>query len=100
MYYVYILLLRNKNLYKGSTADLKARVYDHEHGKVSSTQHWRPLRLIHYECYCLKSDAQRREKFLKTTEGRRLLKQQLRDVLKKYDVINGEVPEWSNGAPC
>ena len=97
MYYVYILLLSNKNLYKGSCADLEKRYNEHKNGKVKSTCFKRPLKLIHYECYLLKSDAQRRERFLKTTEGRRLLKQQLKDILThKY----GEVPERLNGAPC
>ena len=83
MYYVYILLLSNHNLYKGSTGNLKSRIEDHKKGKVKSTRNFLPARMIHYECYTLKSDAQRREKFLKTTEGRRLLKQQLKDVLIK-----------------
>lgn len=38
--------------------------------------------LIHYEVYKYKSDAQRRERFLKTTEGKRLLRQQIRDILR------------------
>ena len=81
MYYVYILLLENGDLYKGSTGDLKQRFVDHQQGKVDSTKNKSP-RLIHYECFWLKSDAQRRERFLKTTEGRRLLHQQIRDILQ------------------
>jgi len=87
MYYAYVLLLKNKTLYKGSTGDLKTRYEKHKLGGVASTKHKRPLKLIHYEGYLLKSDAQRREKFLKTTEGGRLLKRQLRDILKKYKVL-------------
>jgi len=41
------------------------------------------LKLIGYESYYLKSDAERREKFLKTNEGRRLFKQQYRDILEQ-----------------
>jgi putative endonuclease len=85
MYYTYVLLLSNGDLYKGSTADLKKRFADHKNGKVESTRNFRPLNLIHYECYLLKSDAERREKFLKTTEGKRLLRQQIRDVLVKFE---------------
>lgn len=80
MYYVYILKLNNGALYKGSTGNLKERIKNHNNNKVISTKHKQP-KLIHYECYLKKSDAQRREKFLKTTEGRRLLKQQIRDIL-------------------
>jgi putative endonuclease len=81
MFYVYILLLNNKQLYTGSTNDLKRRYKEHKNGKVKSTQYRRPLELLHYEAYLKKSDAVRREGFLKTTEGKRLIKQQLRDIL-------------------
>ncbi|MDP3901769.1 MAG: GIY-YIG nuclease family protein [bacterium] len=84
MYYVYILLLNNNNLYTGMTADLEERFKDHSYGKVKSTRNFRPLKMIHNESYILKSDAMRREKFLKTTEGKRLLRQQIRDILNKY----------------
>jgi putative endonuclease len=83
MHYIYILLLSNKDIYKGRTDDLKRRISEHERGKVESTKNYRPLKLIHYEAYALDSDADRREKFLKTTEGKRLLKQQIRDILQK-----------------
>ena len=83
MYYVYFLFLSNKDIYKGSCGDVRLRVTEHELGKVESTKSYRPVRLIGFESYELKSDAQRREKFLKTTEGRRLLKQQYRDIIDK-----------------
>jgi len=81
MHYLYLLLLSDNNIYKGTTDDLKRRFDEHKRGKVKSTKNKRPLKLIHYEAYFLKSDANRREKFLKTTEGQRLLKQQLKDLL-------------------
>jgi len=82
MYYIYVLHLNNGRFYKGSTSDLKRRIGEHERGKVPSTVRRRP-KLVHYEAYLLKSDAVRREKFLKTTEGRRLLKKQIRDLINK-----------------
>jgi putative endonuclease len=81
MFYVYILLLRNNDLYKGFTNDLKNRIKEHDQGKVKATRNYRPISLVGYEGYLCKADAQRREKFLKTTEGRRLLKRQYRDVI-------------------
>jgi putative endonuclease len=87
MHYVYILLLSNKDLYKGLTDDLKRRIGEHKAGKVKSTKKYQPIKLIHYEAYLIKEDAERREKFLKTTEGRRLLRQQLKELLKKYYII-------------
>ncbi len=81
MYYVYILKLKDNNLYTGSCSNMKNRLDDHDYGKVISTKHLRPVKLLHCEIYRLKSDAQRREKFLKTSDGKRLLKQQIRDIL-------------------
>jgi len=83
MFYVYLLLLSSGKIYKGSTSNLKNRFVEHKLGRVKSTKDRRPLKLIHYEAYLLKSDATRRERFLKTTEGRRLLKQQLKDLFSK-----------------
>lgn len=89
MYFVYFLKLCNHSIYKGSTANLKERLEDHKIGKVKSTKSRRPLSLIGYEAYQLKSDAQRRERFLKTTEGRRLLHQQYRDILQQSSERRG-----------
>lgn len=74
-------------LYTGSTSNLKNRLENHQKNKVKSTKNKKP-NLIHYECYKLKSDAQRRERFLKTTEGKRLLKQQLRDELNSLKYLH------------
>ncbi len=82
MEYVYFLLLNNGKTYKGSTSDLRRRISEHNQGKVKSTKHKRPLKLIHYEAYLLKQDAVRREKYLKTTYGRRDIKRQLSSLLK------------------
>ncbi|MDF1497382.1 MAG: GIY-YIG nuclease family protein [Patescibacteria group bacterium] len=83
MYYVYFLKLNNGNIYKGSTGDIQRRIGEHNNGKVASTCNHRPTVLIGFEAYTLKTDVQRREKFLKTTEGRRLLKQQYRDIINQ-----------------
>lgn len=95
MYYVYLLFLNNGNIYTGSTNNLERRLKEHKNGKVYSTQHKRPIKLIHYEVYLLKSDAQRREKFLKTTEGKRLLKMQLKNC---FNELMGS-PRHSTGRP-
>jgi putative endonuclease len=78
---VYILLLSNKQLYTGFTQNLKERLKQYNNGKVASTQYRKPLKLIHYEVCVRESDARRREKYLKTTEGKRFLKMQIRDLL-------------------
>ncbi|MBI2263496.1 GIY-YIG nuclease family protein [Candidatus Berkelbacteria bacterium] len=84
MFYVYLLKLNNNEIYKGTTENLKQRLSEHDKGKVASTKNYLPIVLCGYEAYKLKSDALRRERFLKTTEGRRLLRQQLRDVIKNF----------------
>jgi len=81
MYYVYILKLNNGQLYTGFTQDLKRRIQEHKTGKVGSTKHRLPIELIHYEAYLRDSDARRREEFLKKSEGKKYLKQQIRDLL-------------------
>jgi putative endonuclease len=80
MYYVYFLLLKTNRVYTGFTDDLKRRMSEHKSGRVESTRKLSPA-LVGYESYLLKSDAQRRERFLKTTEGRRLFQKQYRDIL-------------------
>ncbi len=81
MWYVYILKLKNGDLYKGMTRDLRRRLDEHSRGLVQSTKPYRPTVLVGYEAYQCESDAIRREQFLKTTEGRRLLNQQYRDTI-------------------
>ncbi len=83
MFYVYILKFKNNQLYTGFTSDLKRRVKQHNSGGVKSTRNRRPLVLIHYEAYLRESDARRREKYLKGTEGKRMLKLQIKDLLKE-----------------
>ena len=84
MYYVYILRLANNQFYTGYTSDLRRRLREHQQGKSEFTSRYLPVELIHYEAYKQESDARRREAFLKTTEGKRLLRQQLRDLLNTF----------------
>ncbi len=81
MFYVYILKLNNGQLYTGYTSDLKRRIAEHQSGQSEFTSKRLPVELIHYEAYKLESDARRREKFLKTSEGKALLRKQIRDLL-------------------
>ncbi|MBL8121414.1 GIY-YIG nuclease family protein [Candidatus Saccharibacteria bacterium] len=87
MYYVYFLKMNNEQIYTGSTSNLRQRISNHERGSVITTSKHLPVILIGYEAYAEKSDAQRRERYLKTTEGKRIFRQQYRDVLEKMYVI-------------
>ena len=85
MYYVYILQSLRKTdwLYKGSTSNLKKRFAEHNKGKNFSTAPYAPLKLIYYEAYLLKEDAEAREKYLKTSMGKRIIKKQLKHFLEE-----------------
>ena len=51
--------------YIGSTNDLKRRMEEHNSGKVSSTDRYKPFRLAYYEAYLSEEDARERERQLK-----------------------------------
>jgi len=83
MYYVYVLLsLKDDQLYTGYTEDLRSRVKKHSKGLVSITKNRRPLKLVYYEASLSQKDALKREKYLKTTWGKRYLKNRLKCYLE------------------
>jgi len=80
MFYVYVLRsIKDCNLYTGFTKNLKIRYKQHNKGLVESTKKRVPLKLIYYEACLNHEDALRREKYLKTTYGKRYLKNRLRN---------------------
>jgi len=79
-FYTYVLQsIKNKQLYVGFTKDLRKRFEKHNRGLNFSTKPYLPWKLIHYEAYLHKEDAKRREKYLKTSQGSRLLKRMLKE---------------------
>lgn len=75
MHYVYVLLTEvDGRFYTGCTGDLRKRFQQHNDGKVSSTRDRKPLKLIYYEASLNEQDAFRREKYLKTTYGKRYIR--------------------------
>lgn len=80
MFYVYLLKsLKDGQLYTGFTKDLKKRLLEHNDKKNTSTKNRAPFFLIYYEACINEKDALRREKYLKTTQGRRLLRRRLKE---------------------
>ena len=78
MYYVYILIsLRDKNFYVGSSEGLVRRIKEHQKGKVKSTKNRLPVNLACYEAYNFKEEMLAREKYLKTSNGRKDLRKRL-----------------------
>ena len=82
MHYVYVLKsIKDGRFYVGYTANLKRRLIEHNAGTVSSTKHRIPFKLIYYEACTHQADALRRERYLKTTYGKRYLKSRVKSDL-------------------
>ncbi|MDP3987909.1 MAG: GIY-YIG nuclease family protein [Candidatus Levybacteria bacterium] len=69
MYYVYILRLRDKTFYHGSSENLKQRIKEHQSGAVISTKNLRPFNLVFYAAFKSKRLALLFEKYLKSSSG-------------------------------
>lgn len=83
-YCVYILVsLKDNKFYIGLTTDLKLRLTDHFKGRSFATAPRRPFKLIYCEYFLSKHDAYRRERYLKTSVGKRMLKLLLKQTLKE-----------------
>ena len=79
MFYTYILLsLKDNKFYTAYTSDLDKILLSHNNGEVFSTKNRRPLRLIYFEARHNQEDAFYREKYLKTTYGKRFIKMSIR----------------------
>jgi putative endonuclease len=82
MFYVYCLESEiNEELYFGYTKDLKRRLKEHNQLLNFSTKKYAPWKLIYYEACLNEQDAKRREKYLKTSQGRRMLKIRIKEYL-------------------
>lgn len=79
-YYVYILQsIQTGSLYIGYTHNLKERLKKHNRSLNFSTKSGAPWEIIHYEAYRNIDDTKRREKYLKSSQGSRLLKRMLKE---------------------
>ena len=82
-HFTYVLYsLKDHRFYIGISDDVFRRVDQHNRGENVSTKSRVPFQLIYYEAYLSKEDALRREKYFKTSVGKRTLKQKLRTTLK------------------
>ncbi len=81
-YYIYILKSEKDGLfYTGYTKDLRNRLNQHNNGEVQSTKNRRPLSLIYFEGCLNQKDATHREKYLKTSWGKRYVKSRMKNYL-------------------
>jgi putative endonuclease len=77
-YYVYVLQsLKDQKYYYGLTTTLESRLKDHNAGRVISTQPRRPLELVYFEELFGYTNARKREKYFKSSAGRKYIKQKL-----------------------
>lgn len=84
MFYVYYLHSNKYDeRYIGYTKDLKKRLLEHNQGLNFSTKRYLPWEVIYYEACLDEEDAKRREKYLKTSQGGRLLKRRLKEYFYK-----------------
>jgi putative endonuclease len=70
MYFVYILRsARDSKYYIGQTENFEERIKKHNSGQVKSTKLRRPMVLIKKEIYETRSEARKRENYLKKLKG-------------------------------
>ena len=80
-HYIYVLQslkLLNK-VYIGFTNNLQKRLKERNRSLNFSTKPYMPWQMIFCEAYKNEKDARRREKYLKTNQGARLLKHMLKE---------------------
>jgi len=75
MVYVYVLKsLKSGRRYVGLTGDVERRLGEHNAGRSRSTCRELPWRLIYEESFSDYASGREREKYLKSSAGRRFLK--------------------------
>ena len=94
MFYVYVLRSESDSgFYIGFSTDLKRRLAEHTRGAASATISRGRWKLIYYEAYTEREDAEGREKFLKSGAGRRFLRAQLRLYLTRFPTrVRASIP--------
>jgi len=79
MWYTYILQSnKTGKWYTGMTVDLRKRFFIDNKGLSRSTKSGKPWKLIYYEACLDRHDARAREKYLKSGNGKRYMKNRLK----------------------
>jgi type I restriction enzyme M protein len=77
-FFVYAIRCEDNSIYIGHTDNLARRWAEHKKGQGADwTKNNKPVRIVHYEEYDSREKAVAREKELKTTNGRRWLKEEI-----------------------
>lgn len=81
-FYTYLLKSQKSGtFYTGVTNNLERRLGEHNKSEVSYTKNKCPYELVYFEACLNKTDAYRRERYLKTGMGKKYLKNRLRGGL-------------------
>lgn len=72
---------KDKKFYTGFTKNLEKRLLEHNNGLSASTKYRIPFDLVYFEACLNQQDAIHREKYLKSTYGKRYLKNRLKNFL-------------------
>lgn len=89
LYCVYVLLsLKDREFYIGYTTNLHERLTSYIAGNSKATEPRRPFTLLFCEYYYSMHDATRREKYFKTTIGKKALRPMLKESLREASYNN------------
>ena len=78
MFYAYVLKSDNFDYYyKGHCQNLEQRLKEHNAGMATSLKPYIPLKIVYYEIFQTREEAIFKEKYFKTSPGRRYLKSKL-----------------------
>ena len=81
MYFVYIIQsLKDRKYYIGSTSNIELRLKFHNSGRQRSTKHRIPFVLVYSESFQNRSEAEKREKQIKSYKGGEAFKKLLLEV--------------------
>jgi len=77
-YYTYVLKCeKTETFYTGTTNNLERRIEQHNKGQVYYTKNKLPIKLVYFEACLNKHNAYRREQYLKTTMGKRYIRNRI-----------------------
>jgi len=71
--------LKDRKLYVGYTASFRRKLKEYKYSGSGSTKKRLPFHFTFYEVFVLEKDAKRREEYLKTIRGQRMLRLILKD---------------------
>lgn len=77
---------KDGNHYVGFSKNIEERLKQHSGGKIKSTKYRRPLELVYYEVSFNLEDALHREKYLKTSYGRRYIKNRIKNQIQGIEI--------------